>query len=174
VTTLLRFNVGAFRATLGPHALGVAAVVAVAPVLFALCGLAAGARLPLWTAVLLAVPIFLVDRSSTLTPSWLWLALVVGWVWQVPGFSWWCLGAAAAGLLGHTATALLASIPSEARLPRPAMRRYAVRLAIVMGVTAGVAGGAAALRGHAVSGSTAYAVVAVLLSSALLWSLRHA
>lgn len=166
-------DVGAWPSTLSGHGVALASATFLAPLGFVAAGVAAGARLSWWGLLLLVPAWFVAPRVRTQTPTLLWVLLVVGWWWRVPGFSWWCLAGAAFVLVGHTATALFAVLPAQTTLEPATRRRYAARLGVVMAVTVAVTVVAAVLRSHPVGGYAPFAVATVLAACGLLLALRR-
>lgn len=157
----------------GVHAAALAAVVVAAPVGLVLCSLAAGGSLPWWTLVVAPLLLLLLPRAGTVLPGLVTLLLLLVWTVTVPGpFTWWALPAGACLLLLHLAAAALASTPTTVRWPAGTVRRWGRRTAVVLAVTAAVAGGADLVRHAGLPGSAAVGVLALLLVAAWPWATR--
>ena len=105
--------------------------------LFMLAIAAAGGGGPVaWTG-LVVMGALVVYQPTTLMPTVFALFAVASWWAGVAGPWHWALLPAAWGLLlVHAASALAASVPSQAPLPSSVLRVYAVRTGVVAAVTA--------------------------------------
>ncbi|NHN55889.1 hypothetical protein G9U51_08895 [Calidifontibacter sp. DB0510] len=155
------------------------AMAVVAALAFHLCAVAAGSTQWFELVLVVLACLFVLIRTDGTTELLLLAALVLDWwVADPPSTSWWALPAAVCLLAVHSATALGASGPDAAPLPRPLVLRWVLRTAVV--AAGGVAVGALviALRRSDVSGPW-YAVPAALVTLALAvvavgaWLTRH-
>ena len=157
----------------GVHVVALAAVVVAGPVGLLLCGLAAGGSLPWWTLVVAPLLLLLLPRAGSVLPGLVTLLLVALWAVTVPGpFTWWAVPAGGCLLLLHLAVAALASTPTTVRWPAGTVRRWGRRTAVVLVVTAAVAGAADLVRHVHPPGSAVVGVLALVLVAAWPWLAR--
>ncbi|MGC5583220.1 hypothetical protein ACQE98_03610 [Ornithinimicrobium sp. W1679] len=119
-----------------PSHLRVRLVALLGAALFALSLALAGGGGPVAWAGILVLGALVVYQPTTLMPVVLIVFGVASWWAGVAGPWHWALLPAAWGLLlVHAASALAASVPSQAPLPSTVLRVYAVRTAVVGAVT---------------------------------------
>jgi hypothetical protein len=154
----------------GSAQVGLAAVVALAPVAFLAAMLFAGAEFSWW--LLVFTPLAAVGLARPESPGLLvlWALLLVVWVIAVPGpFTWWSVPAALAIAGSHTALILLAGRPASGDLAADTWSRVRSRLGVVAGIVVGVAVLAQLVRSIGVRGQLALAVIALVALSLWLW-----
>ena len=146
------------------------AVVILAPVVFLVATILAGAGFTWWFLVLTPLAAVGAARPESTGHLALWVLLLVVWVGGVPGpFTWWSVPAALAVAASHTALVLLGGRPTSGDLAVDTWSRVRRRLGTVGAITVAVAVLAQLVRSIRVPGQVALAVMALVAVSAWLW-----
>jgi hypothetical protein len=154
----------------GVAQIGLAAVVALAPLAFLVAMILAGSEFSWWLLVFTPLAALGAARPESAGHLVLWLLLLVVWVIAVPGpFTWWSVPAALAIAVSHTALVLLAGRPASGDLAADTWARVRSRLGVVGGIVVGVAVLAQLVRAVRVPGQLVLAVVALVAVSLWLW-----
>jgi hypothetical protein len=154
----------------GSAQIGLAAVVALAPVAFLVAMILAGSEFSWWLLVFTPLAALGAARPESPGHLVLWVLLLVVWVIAVPGpFTWWSVLAAMTVAVSHTALVLLAGRPASGDLAADTWTRVRSRLGVVAGVVVGVAVLAQLVRSIRLPGQLALAVLALVAVSVWLW-----
>ena len=154
----------------GSAQIGLAAVVALAPVAFLVAMILGGSQFSWWLLVFTPLAALGAARPESSGHLVLWVLLVGLWVIAVPGpFTWWSVPAALTIAVSHTALVLLAGRPASGDLAADTWSRVRSRLGVVAGIVVGVAVLAQLVRSVRVPGQLALAVIALVAVSIWLW-----
>ncbi|MEP6649355.1 MAG: hypothetical protein ABJA74_05510 [Lapillicoccus sp.] len=154
----------------GSAQLLLSAVVVLAPVAFIAAMILAGSEFTWWFLVFTPLTAVGAARPESTGHLVLWVLLLVLWVAVVPGpFTWWSVPAALAIATSHTALVLLGGRPTSGDLAADTWERVRHRLAVVGGITVGVAVLAQLVRSLRAPGQLALAVAALVAVSLWLW-----
>jgi hypothetical protein len=150
--------------------LGLAAVVALAPLVFLVTMILAGSQFSWWLLVFTPLAALGAARPESPGHLVLWVLLLVVWVIGVPGpFTWWSVPAALTIAGSHTALVLLAGRPASGDLATDTWARVRSRLGVVAGIVVGVAVLAQLVRSVRIPGQVALTVLALVAVSVWLW-----
>ena len=154
----------------GAAQIGLAAVVALAPVAFLVAMILAGSQFTWWLLLFTPLAALGAARPESSGHLVLWVLLLGVWVIAVPGpFTWWSVPAALTIASSHTALVLLAGRPASGDLAADTWARVRARLGVVTGLVIGVAVLAQVVRSIRAPGQLALAVIALVAVSVWLW-----